>query len=550
MYERSAIILEKYYNNLFGFDKKENLKTIYKDFKYTTEEMKKYQEILKEEDQTINEFDRIANEIRNLQQEQKRIYKANIKYEEERNQLFDNFEEEPISIEKKLIKIEEKLKENNKSLEEIREKFIKSMTEFSEKQSERNKISRNRRTEEKEYLQLIEKSNNDIESISGEIISKIKNFINSENEKFTVEITDIMINNGKDERVPFNKDVIENAVKIRNDIAQKEATCYITIYDRLKKLLTEVNGDDIKVEKYIKTLRDISVKLSFLKAQKMYIVSFLDNERMTAINGVKLHNNLMKEACEEFNTDMEQFNNLYELILREISGKSSKKAYKELYNKEYLKQIEEKEKNFEKELNSIKVNSGSIINSNYWRIEEIKNIYNVFQKEITEKFEKDLSEFILEKEEKTGELKTESDKIEKIEDAIFGKNIEKSEDDDEYEDDIEEYKEEYEDDDEYEEDDEEYEDDDEYEEDDEEYEDDDEYEEDEEYEDDDEYEEDEEYEDDDEYEEDDGEYEDDDEEYEDDDENEEIDEVDEEDTVEEKENKKGKGLFNKFFKDK
>ena len=544
MYERSAIILEKYYNNLFGFDKKENLKTIYKDFKYTTEEMKKYQEILKEEDQTINEFDRIANEIRNLQQEQKRIYKANIKYEEERNQLFDNFEEEPISIEKKLIKIEEKLKENNKSLEEIREKFIKSMTEFSEKQSERNKISRNRRTEEKEYLQLIEKSNNDIESISGEIISKIKNFINSENEKFTVEITDIMINNGKDERVPFNKDVIENAVKIRNDIAQKEATCYITIYDRLKKLLTEVNGDDIKVEKYIKTLRDISVKLSFLKAQKMYIVSFLDNERMTAINGVKLHNNLMKEACEEFNTDMEQFNNLYELILREISGKSSKKAYKELYNKEYLKQIEEKEKNFEKELNSIKVNSGSIINSNYWRIEEIKNIYNVFQKEITEKFEKDLSEFILEKEEKTGELKTESDKIEKIEDAIFGKNIEKSEDDDEYEDDIEEYKEEYEDDDEYEEDDEEYEDDDEYEEDDEEYEDDDEYEEDdEEYEDDDEYEEDEEYEDDDEYEEDD-------EEYEDDDENEEIDEVDEEDTVEEKENKKGKGLFNKFFKDK
>ena len=40
MYERSAIILEKYYNNLFGFDQKENLKTIYKDFKYTTEEMK------------------------------------------------------------------------------------------------------------------------------------------------------------------------------------------------------------------------------------------------------------------------------------------------------------------------------------------------------------------------------------------------------------------------------------------------------------------------------------------------------------------------------
>ena len=127
MYERSAIILERYYNNLFGFDKKENLKTIYKDFKYTTEEIQKYQAIIKEEDHIINEFDRIANEIRKLQQEQKKIYKANIKCEEERNQLFDDFYEEPSITEKKLIKIEEKLKENNKNLEEIREKFIKYM---------------------------------------------------------------------------------------------------------------------------------------------------------------------------------------------------------------------------------------------------------------------------------------------------------------------------------------------------------------------------------------------------------------------------------------
>ena len=34
---------------------------------------------------------------------------------------------------------------------------------------------------------------------------------------------------------------------------------------------------------------------------------------------------------------------MYELITREISGKATKKAYKELYNKEYLKNIEEKE---------------------------------------------------------------------------------------------------------------------------------------------------------------------------------------------------------------
>ena len=33
MYERSAIVLEKNFNTILGFDQKINLKTIYKDFK-------------------------------------------------------------------------------------------------------------------------------------------------------------------------------------------------------------------------------------------------------------------------------------------------------------------------------------------------------------------------------------------------------------------------------------------------------------------------------------------------------------------------------------
>ena len=33
MYERSASVLERYFNGIFGFDKKTNLKTIYKDYK-------------------------------------------------------------------------------------------------------------------------------------------------------------------------------------------------------------------------------------------------------------------------------------------------------------------------------------------------------------------------------------------------------------------------------------------------------------------------------------------------------------------------------------
>ena len=450
MYERSAIVLEKNFSTILGLDQKVNLKTIYKDYKEITEEIQKYQLIIEEEDNIINDFDKTANEIRSIQQEQKKLYKSNLKLEEDRNQLFDNLDEESEIIERKLTKIENTISENNDKLIELRKKYVNSIAEFAQKQIDRNMCSRNRRTEEKKHLQLIEKITNDLNDIDKETLKNVKNFINLDNEDEKREIVETMINNGKDERIPFNKDVIENAVRVRDGIAKKEAECFVTIYERTRRLIAEINNDDIKLEKYKKALRDASVKLSFLKAEKLYIVSFLDNERITAINGLKAHKQLMEESCNNFQADMEQFNKLYDLILREISSKSSKKAYRELYNKEYLKNIEEKEKSFEKEINNIKIHSGAIINSNYWRIEEIKNIYHVFQNEVTEKFGKDLSEFQLEEHEE--EVIT----VEKTEpeDDIFKTEI--SDDDVEYVDEFEyedgendDYYDEYDDDDEY-----------------------------------------------------------------------------------------------------
>lgn len=557
MYERSAIVLEKNFNTVLGFDKKPNLKTIYKDYKEITEEIQKYQSILEEEDKVINEFDETANEIRKIQQEQKRLYKSNIKLEEDRNQLFDNLEDEPEVIEKKLLKIETTVSENNQKLEEIREKYIKTITEFEQKQQDRNACSKDKRAEEKKHLQLIEKITNDFKEIDKEMVKNIKTFISTDEEAIKTNIIEIMIENGKDERIPFNKAIIENAVNTRITIARREAECYMAVFEKTRRLLTELNNDDIKMDKYNKTLRDVSAKLAFLKAMKLYIVSFLDNERMSTINGIKIHNKLMEEACENFTADMEQVRKLYELIIREITNKSSKKAYKELYNKEYLKNIEDKEKNFEEEVNNIRVNAGAIINSNYWRIEEIKNIYDVFQNEVTQKFGKDLSEF-QPQEENEEEIEEKSE----IEDDIFKTKI--SDEDTEY---VEEF--EFDDDDEYDETDNEkeyYEDDEEYE---DEYEDD--YEEDEEYEDefDDDFEDDDQYEDDgeefedeyeDEYEDDEEDYDDEyEDEYEDEDENDEDEEIEEDDEKTEKtdsnkkENTKSnskKGIFNKFFKDK
>lgn len=570
MYERSAIVLEKNFNTILGFDQKINLKTIYKDFKELTEEIENYQQILEEEDKIINEFDKVANEIRKIQQEQKKLYKSNIKLEEDRNQLFDNLDEDPEIIERKLKKIEENVAENNRRLEELRNNYVTALTNFAQKQEERNMCSRNRRAEEKKHLQIIEKTTNNLNDIDKSIIKDLKDIINSECENEKQEIIEIMINNGKDERVPFNKDVIQNAVEMRTDIAKKEAECYINAYEKTRRLIAEINNDDVKLDKYTKTLRDISVKMAFLKAKKMYIVSFLDNERMSAINGLKAHKQLMEESCNEFKTDMEQFGNLYSLILREIAGRSSKKAYKELYNKEYLKNIEEKEKNFEQEINNIKLRAGAIINSNYWRIDEIKNIYHVFQNEVSEKFGKDLSEFKLEENENE---ETVVDKKTEIEDDIFKTEI--PDDDVEY---IEEY--EYDDDYDDEENDDENEEVSEYENSNENFDYDDEYDdekdENEEFEDNDEYDDDE-YDDTEEYEDEYDDYEEDeyqDEEYDDYDEDDESDsyeddneEIESSKTKEqtnkitkneeletrkhgkhEKEEKKGKGLFNKFFK--
>lgn len=541
MYERSAIVLEKNFNTILGFDKKPNLKTIYKDYKEITEEIQKYQTILEEEDNIINEFDSVANQIRTIQQEQKKISKANTKSEEERNQLFNDLDESPEIIEKKLIKIEKNISEGNKRFEELRKDYIKAIADFSGKQQERNVYSKSRRTEEKRHLQLIEKMTNDYNTIDKSTLKNIKEFLSSEdNEDIKNDIENAMIENGKDERIPFNKEVIENAVNIRNEIEKKEAECYISVYERTKRILTELNNDDVKVDKYTKHLRDVSLKLTFLKAIKLYIVSFLDNERMSAINGVKIHNKLMTEACENFKADIEQFKNLYELILREIAGKSTKKAYKELYNKEYLKNIEDKEKNFEKEINNIKINTGALINSNYWRIEEIKNIYQIFQNEVSEKFGKDLSEFKLEENENNIISENKTD----IEDDIFKTKI--SDEDVEY---VEEFEFDEYDDNEYDEEhendeDEEFEEyyNDEDDENDEEY---DEY--DDEY-DDEDYEED--YED--EYDEDQEDYDEDDEEYDDDDEieiKEKIKKKSIQKTEKEDSKNERKGLFNKFFRD-
>lgn len=462
MYERSAIVLEKYLNKIFGPDKESDIRISYETFKNVLEEMEKYQVITEEEEKIIDEFDDIVNKMQKIQKEQEGLSKEIIKHEDIRTKLFNDFDQEPAIIEKKLIKIENIIDERAQKEQELRESYIELLNEFTEKQTERNKCNKMKRTSETNHIKILNGAVETLGIVDVANVKKIKEFITTDDELLCESLNKIMLENGKNEKVKFDRDVMKKAVEVRIKMAKKEAECYVTSYERLKRLMAEIDNDNLNLSRYQKNLKDITAKLKFLEIEKEYLVSFLDNERITAISGEKAHKTMMEQACKDFDGDMVQIHNLYNLLTREITGKSTKKAYKELYNGTYLLGIEEKEKSFNQEVNNIKSKAGmgTIINTNYWRIDGIKNIYEIFNQEVEENYGRDLSEFMPEEkaeeiEENVEEpelLENDQNEIDEEEWFISNKDIGKEkaekESDDEYNYDDEEYS----DDDEYEED--------------------------------------------------------------------------------------------------
>ena len=455
MYERSAIVLEKYLNKIFGPDKESDIRISYETFKNVLEEMEKYQVITEEEEKIIDEFDDIVNKMQKIQKEQEGLSKEITKHEDIRTKLFNDFDQEPAIIEKKLIKIENIIEERAQKEQELRESYIELLNEFTEKQTERNKCNKMKRTSETNHIKILNGAVETLGTMDIANVKKIKEFITTDDELLCDSLNKIMLENGKNEKVKFDKDVMKKAVEVRIKMAKKEAECYVTSYERLKRLMAEIDNDNLNLSRYQKNLKDITAKLKFLEIEKEYLVSFLDNERITAISGEKAHKTMMEQACKDFDGDMVQIHNLYNLLTREITGKSTKKAYKELYNGTYLLGIEEKEKSFNQEVNNIKSKAGmgTIINTNYWRIDGIKNIYEIFNQEVEENYGRDLSEFMPEEkveeiEENVEEpelLENDQNEIDEEEWFISNKDIGKEkaekESDDEYNYDDEEYEE-------------------------------------------------------------------------------------------------------------
>lgn len=350
--------------------------------------------------------------LANIQQTQEKLYKRNAKLEYSRNMLYSNIEENVEELEKCLVKIESDISKTQTALLELREKFISAVSNYQEKKKLLDKALKSKKSAEKEYTTALEETKKNFEEINLDIVSYIREITTEEIRKIKKELIDVITKNGEKEKIPFDVDVVSKASEFATEISKKEAECYIVIYDKTKKLLEELENNALKIERHRKWKRDNIAKLKFFSAEREYLIQFLDNERLPVMHGKKVHRKLMIEACKNLILDVSQMNNLYELILREEAGRSAKRAYKELYNKDYLRKIEEKEKQFEEEAKKLNLSAAMVINSNYWRVEGIREVYTAFYQIITEIFEKELEEFEVATEETNQEENAKAETVE------------------------------------------------------------------------------------------------------------------------------------------
>lgn len=390
MYERSAIVLERYFENLLGYRREGNIRDNFNNYCELVEKLEKYQINYEKELTATEEFEDSLKKIRLIQASQKKLYEKSVKLEYNRNLMFNNIESKIEETRKCIEKIELDVEKNNKEMVEVKEKLIVALTVYNEKRFELSKCKRYKKMAEKAYNDAYEIAVSNYDSITQDILDEAREFAKFEDAE---DIIAELENNGRNEKIPFNEDVIRDATMFGIDIAQKEVAGYLVIYDKMTKLLSDIEEGATKIELHKRYARNEKAKMDFIYAVKDYMTQFLDYERMTIIHGRKSHNRLMSEACENFEADVIQINNLFELLIKEITNKSTKKAYKELYNKSYLIDIQEKDERFKREKNRVNLNTATLINSNYWRIEGIREIFTIFYKTVTEVLGRNVDEF-------------------------------------------------------------------------------------------------------------------------------------------------------------
>lgn len=394
MYERNAIVIDRFFANLFGYNDRNNLKSNYTNYSDLTAKLQKYQEASLKEDKIMLEVENIANEIKNIKKIEESCYNKNIKLEDSRKNLFDYLDEDAGELRKKFEKIQNEIDKNDTEIKANTNKFIEKIAEFNSKSITRSELGKERRIVENNYQKILNITTENYNSIDLDKIEKVKSFIESNNnDKEKDEINTIILKNGNKEKVPFSDKVISLAIETSTNIEKKRLELLIATYDKTKELLEEIKQEDVKLDKHSKFINITTSKIDFLNAVSEYIILFLDNERMNAMGGNKEHKKLMDNACKNFESDLIQIKNLYELLCKETTRRANKKMYTELYKYEYLTELLEEEEKFEQSISKIKV-MGTVIYPSYWRTEGMKRIFDTFDSIVTEEYGRDLSEFL------------------------------------------------------------------------------------------------------------------------------------------------------------
>ncbi len=393
MYERNAVIIERYFGNMFGYNIRNNIKRNFDNYCELVEAAESYKNCTEEEEEIIIEYDIIANKIRDIQKKQENLNKENIELQGERNNFFENIDEDANIIQKKLDKVNNDIKKIDEEIQENAINFINVVAEFNEKSIIRDKCGKRRRAVEIDYNKKLNETLDNYKNIDLNLEKRAKQFIELDTSEIENELKNEILKNGENEKIPFQKDVIKCAITLSIDNQKKETDILANIYEKTNKLFSEIKNNNLKLEKHKKIIMDSNSKISFISALKEYVIQFLDNERLAVVNGENEYNKLMKDACKNLKNDLVQINNLYTLLLKEISKKATKKTYTDLYNIEYLKKLEKNAEEFEHEVKKLKL-PVAVINPNYWRIEGMKKIYSIFNKCVTENYNRDLKEFI------------------------------------------------------------------------------------------------------------------------------------------------------------
>lgn len=421
MYERNINVLEMFVEKKLGYVETNNIKNNYYDYKELVKILDDYINICTEENKSKQEYDLAVTNIQNIQKTKEKLYNQNVKFEYSRNILFADVNRKVEDIEKCLTKIESALDKNKDIFKTLRKNFIQGIIDLNEKSRALKKISRPKNKIETDYKQALELIKENYHSINPDDIELTKKFVES-TQGFEEELIEKMIRNGKDEKIPFDKNAITSAAKLGLDIAQKEAENYLFMYEQTGKILNELETNKLKLDARKKHITDTNVKLSFLKTEKEYLVQFLDNERITAIQGEAEHNRLMKNCCKILKEDVAQINVLYDLIIKETKKRATNRCYEELYNKSYLEDIQEKEKDFINKTTNIDYANGTIISPNYWRIDSIKAIYENFDKNVYETYGR---KFVAPKQDEEEEPKIVERVVERVVEKVVEKPIEK-----------------------------------------------------------------------------------------------------------------------------